>query len=374
MMTRTHIALATFAIVLMTPFAHAERYNVRGADGRFVKQSSAALAGAKPNSSAMMAEHATSSAVADGHAHETTSTPAQKTTLGGWLRSNFTIRSSQRDKLTAATALRKAGRVGEAASYLTHTDKPQGFVEKIAFGRAEMKLNSAARSALKQGARANDFDKAGDAFVALKKMETGGKTTWFSRWRANAAQRQGMKASLRIAAKQGKTGDFASASRSLDLAAGLSNGNESAITRGDARLVKQATKAATRAAKSGDIDGTVSALQVAMHGNGGALPAHEAQAIFDRAYDKAIPKMLKSAKDAYKHGDTDGAAAMLARVQDLQADQGRPATGRAHTTQVELTALVGSRANVMRHAMVAAAKQPATPTAEAHSVVDPGAE
>lgn len=364
-MTRTHIVLATFAIFLMTPFAHAERYNVRGPDGRFVKQASTAFTVQHPASTALEIHSAAKSESADAelHSHETASTPAQKATLGGWLRNNFTIRSGERDKLAAARALRKAGRVGEASHYLDRTDAPQGFVERIAFGHAAMKLNAAARTSLEQGARANDFEKTGDAFAAMKNLESGGKTTWFSRWRAGVAQKSGMKSSLRFAAKQGKTGDFASASRSLDLAAGLSNGNERAIARGDANLVKQATKAATRAAENGDLDGTMSALDVAMHANGYALPGHEAHAIFDRAYDKAIPKLLKSAKDAYKRGDQDSAAGMLAQVQELQAEQGRPATGRARTTQVELTALVGGRASTMRQAHLAATREQQVTTA-----------
>ena len=96
-MTRTHIVLATFAIFLMTPFAHAERYNVRGPDGRFVKQASTAFTVQHPASTALEIHSAAKSESADAelHSHETASTPAQKATLGGWLRNNFTIRSGQ---------------------------------------------------------------------------------------------------------------------------------------------------------------------------------------------------------------------------------------------------------------------------------------
>ena len=361
MMTRTHIVLAAFAIVLVAPYAQAERYNVRGANGRFVKLStSTALTVYKPKNTSVVVYQpkilqARPTEIVDAEFTEVhapakvAATPAAKGTLGGWLRRNFTIRSSEGDKLVAAKALRKAGRLDEAAHYLNETDRPQGILEKLAFGHAEMKLNGATRTSLKASARANDIHGTDDAFRAMKNMESGGKTTWFSRWRAGAAQKSGMNSSLRIASKQGNKGDFDAASRTLDLAAGLSNGHERAISRGDRTLARQATKAATRAAKNGDIDGTLSALQAAMNVKGAAaLPESEARTIFDRAYDRAIPKMLKSAKAAFDKGDEEGAAAQFAEVQQLQEEQGRPATGRARRTQVELNALVGARANQIR--------------------------
>lgn len=366
MMTRTHIVLAAFAIVLVTPFANAERYNVRGADGRFVKLSkSTALTVYKPKNTGMVVYQPKTMALAVHQGgkqeivdaeftevHEpahVAATPAAKGTIGGWLRRNFTIRTSESDKLVAAKALRKAGRLDEASHYLNETERPHGFLEKLAFGHAEMKLNGATRTSLKASARANDIHGTDDAFRAMKNMESGGKTTWFSRWRAGAAQTSGMKSSLRIASKQGKQGDFESATRTLDLAAGLSNGHERAIARGDRTLVKQATKAATKAAKDGDIDGTLSALHVAMNAKGkDALSETEAHTIFDHAYDRAIPKILKSAKASFDKGDEQGAAEQLADVQQLQEEQGRPATGRARRTQVELNALVGGRANQIR--------------------------
>ncbi|MEO6951526.1 MAG: hypothetical protein ABI321_06925 [Polyangia bacterium] len=383
MMTRTHIVLATFAIVLVTPFAHAERYNVRGADGRFVKQStSTALTVYKPKSTGMVVYKPSSTAMTVHEApkqhivdaafteiHEPAhiaAAPASKGTLGGWLRRNFTIRSGERDKLTAARALRKAGRMEEASQHLNATEKPQGFFERVAFGHAAMKLNTATRSSLKESARANDIGRTHDAFLAMQNMESGGKTTWLSRWRAGSAQKSGMKSSLRIASRQGNKGDFESASRTLDLAAGLSNGNDRAIARGDRRFVKQATRAATRAAKSGDINATVSALDVAMNANGSdAMSEPAAHAIFDKAFDHAIPKMLKSAKASFNHGDEQGAAEQLAEVQQLQEEQGRPSTGRAHRTQVELNALVGARASRIRAQREADRSVPEAKTSEA---------
>ena len=75
--------------------------------------------------------------------------------------------------------------------------------------------------------------------------------------------------------------------------------------------------------------------------------------------------MLKAAKTAFNKGDEQGAAEMLAQVQELQEEQGRPATGRARKTQVELTALVGARASQLRAEQAAQQNAPQTETAEA---------
>jgi hypothetical protein len=200
-----------------------------------------------------------------------------------------------------------------------------GLRERFSTWRAERAVRKAAFRMTKARSKAGDAIGTRDALDGLSVLKDAGRLGTFQRWRAARARGKAFKRAASIGRKAARHGDLARAMENYELARDMRGAEHSRVAKTARKIYDGSFKTAKRMAKTGDTQSTWDALQYA------ATIADRANLQFDqaradkmmqKAFTKAVPVLVKTAKYHYKNGAHDHAAAALFEAIEIQREMG----------------------------------------------------
>jgi hypothetical protein len=353
----------------------------------------------------------------------------QKRGLLGWLKGQFTMREDVKTvvndakaaraqgKLYQASAILADGRVGVAARREITAKNPQseaeyqaigeaalkevadspklGLREKLTLWNADRKQNAAAVAGIRSQSKIGDTIGAKDAIDAAAVMKESGKMSGLRAWDANRARiggflarRNAVRNAIKFAKKVGKKGGLEDASTNIAFAQKEAGFADKRVSTGYRQYIKNADRAIERAAKDGNPEATLAAINEARNAPGRAAGSFdEARAVqFEElAYQNQLPKLLAAAKADLKSSKVingqsglDRATYKFGEALELQQRTGIEPSGRAARTEAKLMKKLGARVDALNEQLARQAEAAGTPAEgpapEAVAPVPPAAQ
>jgi DNA-binding XRE family transcriptional regulator len=235
----------------------------------------------------------------------------------GTIKDNLYMSYDLADHLDAAEALLKKGRAGEAVDALETAPEPRGWYERKDLKRVLKAVRKVASGEVEAAAKAGKVDEARASLAALARLDAKSKDG--KPYLKSGAAAKARRAALDYAKRAGKAGELSKAKSSIELAREM-GASEREITSSQSTLGQNATTVAKAAAKLGDTDKTLDALDYAR-----AAPdakPKKLDAIESEAVLKRMKTLIKTAEVAHRGADKPRAVTALTELKKWR-DQGR---------------------------------------------------